>query len=361
MQTQNILPENHPQLAALQAAFANEFGEEPVAPDLMTNEAPAKPAEPAEPATNTPDIKLPKVQIEVSDVGKYHTEPEKLIEKIQHQAGSLVFDVSTNKGRDACRSHAANIIRCITPALNASKAIAAEAKKVQEADLNFRKSFEKGVREIAEQARKPLTEWEAEQERLAAEQARIEAERIEADRLARQFELDWANAIAENELFDFRREKAAREAVEAAERQAREQAEHEQRIKERAIEQERQRIEAEQREREAAKDREIERIENEKLAAIQREEKAKQLAIEAVAKAERDAQAAIEKERQRIIAEAKQKEAEEKKNLMDLAHRARVNNEIYTKLTALGVEEELAKTIIKCAVKRELGAMVVNY
>ena len=46
---------------------------------------------------------------------------------------------------------------------------------------------------------------------------------------------------------------------------------------------------------------------------------------------------------------------------MDLQHRGRVNHEIHVNLTALGVEDELAKNIIRAAVKRELGAMVINY
>ena len=398
MYKETIIPASNPQLAALQASFANEFNDEPV--ELLDPVVKAKkPARAkalvikdfltAETAIEL-EMNLPTVQINVSDVGLYHKTPEQLVAKIQQQAGSFVFNVSTLKGRDACRSHAANIIRCITPALNASKSIAADAKKVQEADLFFRKAFESGVREIADQVRNPLTEWEAEQDRLESDRLKLEAEAIEQQRLADQFKADWEAALVDNELFDFRKAKAERDAIEQAELKAKQQADHERELQEQAAEKERERIAAEQRQREAEQAREVERIETERLAAIARAEKAELDKIEFEAKAEREKlaneqrveqakqaaerdakareQAAIDNERKRVELEAnRQKEeqakidAEEKKKSADMTHRGTVNNAIYLKLAALGVNDELAKSIIRAAVRRELGAMVVNY
>ena len=301
MHNEAEIPANNPKLAALQASFANEFDDEPTQTEV--NQAKIETIEYLEEGCDTPDINLPAIQIDVNDVKLYHTQPEKLVAIIKQQAGSFVFDISNTKGRNACRSHAATIIRCITPALNTSKSIAAEAKKVIDADLNFRKNFESGVRAIAEATRKPLTEWEAEQDRLEQERLRLEAEALEKERLAKQYQDDWSAALVEDELFEFRKEKAARDAIELAEQQA----------------------------------------------------KARE-------------QLAAENERKRIEQEIKQKafeqakiDAEEKKKSMDLQHRGRVNHEIYVNLTALGVEDELAKNIIRAAVKRELGAMVINY
>jgi hypothetical protein len=160
--------------------------------------------------TPAPEIaNLPRVQIDLDDVALYHQTPEALVAKIQQQAGNFVFDMSISKGRDACRSHAANIIRCITPAISASKSIAADAKKVIEADLYFRKVFEKGVREIADHTRRPLSEWEAEQDKIdalvkaereasAREQAAIEQERQrqERERAAAEAEQQRVDAVA---------------------------------------------------------------------------------------------------------------------------------------------------------------------
>ena len=147
--------------------------------------------------------KSPSIFIDISDVEKYHKEPEKLLEKIRIQAGYPVFDISEKAGRDACRAHAANIIKTISPAIAASKAMAAEAKKVINQDLAFRRDFESGVREIAAFHRAPLTDYEEEQARKV-EEKRLAAQKIEEERL---YLLDWDDAIAFNELHDLKKEK----------------------------------------------------------------------------------------------------------------------------------------------------------
>lgn len=165
-----------------------------------------------------PAEKAPSIFIDISDVEKYHKEPEKLLEKIRTQAGYPVFDISTKAGRDACRSHAANIIKTISPAIAASKAMAAEAKKVVNQDLAFRRDFENGVREIAAFHRAPLTEYEEEQARIE-EEKRLAAQKIEEERL---YLLDWDDAIAFNELHDLRKEKNRELEKIAAEKKAEE-------------------------------------------------------------------------------------------------------------------------------------------
>lgn len=198
--------------------------------------------------------KAPAIILDVSEVAKYHTEPMKLVEKINAQAGYVVFDITTKKGRDACRAHAAQIIKCIAPACKESNRLADEAKKVVTQSLNFRKLFDAGVREIAEYHRKPLTEWEQEQERIA-EQERIFAEKMEAMRL---YQLDWDDAIAFDELFTLRKEKAARDAEAEALKQLQEQDEYERQLQERAIIKERERHEQEI--EQLKRDQEAERI-----------------------------------------------------------------------------------------------------
>jgi hypothetical protein len=145
--------------------------------------------------------KAPAIMLDINEVKTFHQDPEKLVDKVREQAGFAVFDVSTEKGRAECRSHAANIIRCISPAINASKALAEEAKRVVKQDLEFRKVFEQGVREIAAFHRQPLTEYEAEQERIKEENERLEREltaRMEAELLRIQEEAE-AKARAEQD------------------------------------------------------------------------------------------------------------------------------------------------------------------
>jgi colicin import membrane protein len=185
--------------------------------------------------------KAPAIILDVSEVAKYHTEPMKLVEKINAQAGYMVFDITTKKGRDACRSHAAQIIKCIAPACKESTRLADEAKKIVNQSLTFRKLFDAGVREIAEYHRKPLTEWEQEQERIA-ENERLFAEKMESMRL---YQLDWDDAIAYDELFTLRKEKAAREAEQEALKYLQEQEEYEKQLQAQAIIKERERHEKE--------------------------------------------------------------------------------------------------------------------
>ena len=177
--------------------------------------------------------KAPAIVIDISEVATYHSEPEKLIDKIRQQASYAVFDVTTKPGKDACRSHAAAIIKCITPAINASKALAADAQKVIKADLHFRKTFESGVREIAEFHRRPLTELE-------------EAEkRIEEERAAQaQYLKDWEWALEFNELDTLRKEKAEAESKAKAEHDEKDRLAYEERIREQAAINERNRLDA---------------------------------------------------------------------------------------------------------------------
>jgi colicin import membrane protein len=229
--------------------------------------------------------KAPAIFIDINEVKVFHNNPQGLIDKINNQAGYIVFDVSTAKGRDECRKHASSIIRCIAPALEASKALATEAKKVVQQDVNFRREFENGVRAIAAYHRKPLTEFEEEQERIK-EELRLEEEKRIADE---KYLKDWSEAIDYDELFTLRCEKAK------IERKAEEQ---------RKVEEERERIEKEVADR---MEKERERIRLEEEAKAQREIEAKLSAEQAEKdRIEREARQAVEeKERKRVAYETK--------------------------------------------------------
>jgi type I site-specific restriction-modification system R (restriction) subunit len=146
----------------------------------------------------------PAISIDISYVAEYHKEPQKLIDMISQQAGFAVFgDMQDKKQRKACASHAASIIRCITPAADESKRMASEAKKIVNQDLSFRRDFEAGVREVATFHRKPLTDWEEEQAKLEAEQLAREDARLAAEKL----EIDHQDAIDFDELFTLRKQR----------------------------------------------------------------------------------------------------------------------------------------------------------
>lgn len=234
--------------------------------------------------------KAPSIILDVSEVAKYHTEPMKLVEKINAQAGYMVFDVTNKKGRDACRAHAAQIIKCIAPACKESTRLADEAKKVVNQSINFRKMFEAGVREIAEYHRKPLTEWEKEQERIA-EQERIFAEKMEAMRI---YQLDWDDAIAYDELFTLRKEKAALEAEAAALKKLQEQDEYEKQLQAQAIIKERERHEQEIEKLKREQEEQRLKIQHEEEAKARKKDEAEKIEQAKKAEAEKIEQAKID-------------------------------------------------------------------
>jgi hypothetical protein len=275
---------------------------------------------------------LPKVQIDISDVAIYHNEPATLVQKIAVQAGSLVFDMTTAKGRDACRSHAAQIVKCIKPALDASRQLAGDAKKVIEKDLTFRKEFEKGVREIADHHRKPLTEWEAEQERIEHEKREEEARLAAIAQAEIDYQAAHESALSENELFDLRREKQAREQAEQA------------------------RIAEEQR-----KEREAQSVANAVKAQQEQAERERIESERRVQEAEQRAEQAAKAERERIEREQAKQAQLDRERTENEAHRKTVHNEIFRALCENGVERDVAKTVVTLAIERKLGRLMIGY
>lgn len=277
---------------------------------------------------------LPSVEIDISEVAVYHDNPAVLINKISKQAevGRLVFDMTTAKGRDACRSHAAQIIKCIKPALDASRQLAADAKKVIEKDLKFRREFESGVREIAELHRKPLTEWEKEQERIEREKREEEEHLARIEQEKAQYLADWDSALAENELFDLRKEKEARDKADA----------------ERIAEEKRK-----EREAKIAADA-VAESERKAKEALENSEKARK-------DAEQRAEQAAKSERERIEREQAKQAQLERERAENEAHRKTVHNEIFRALCENGVEREVAKTVVTLAIERKLGRLQIAY
>ena len=264
-----------------------------------------------------------------------------LIEAIEKEARSLVPDLSTKKGRDAIASMAHKVARSKTYIDNAGKDLVAELKALPKQIDESRRLVRERLDALKDEVRRPLTEWEAKQERLKAEEAMnamheealVMNENIDLQR-AIQYESDHEMALLMNEKIDREREEA-RQKAEQAKR------EHEERIKREAEEKARHEAEeAAKREIEAAAAREREatlakeRAERERIESEQRAEREKQ---EALAKAERDRIAAEEKakrekeeaiQRERAAAEAREQArlAEEKRIMDEEARRAADEN-----------------------------------
>lgn len=268
-----------------------------------------------------------------------------LIEAIEKEARSLVPDVTTKKGRDAIASMAHKVARSKTYIDNAGKDLVAELKALPKQIDESRRVVRERLDALKDEVRRPLTEWEAEQERIKAEEAMnaLHAEALamneEFDRqLAARIESDHEMALLMNDAFDrvqaekkaeaerqriFREEEMVRRAEERAKREAAEQAQRE--------------IDAA-----AAREREAilakERAEREQREAAERAEREKQAAIEAERrKAQEEAdriRREAEQREQARLAEEKRKADEQERREADVKHRKTVGTDIVEALVA---------------------------
>ncbi|HDX8336628.1 TPA: hypothetical protein ROU65_003476 [Raoultella ornithinolytica] len=279
-----------------------------------------------------------------------------LIEAIEKEARSLVPDVTTKKGRDAIASMAHKVARSKTYIDNAGKDLVAELKALPKQIDESRRVVRERLDALKDEVRRPLTEWEAEQERIKAEEAMnaMHAEALEMNikfdqELAAKFEADHEMALLMDKDID--RERADKAAEAERQRIAREEEikrQAEEKAKREAVEKAQREIDAA-----AAREREAilakERAERERIEAQQRAEREQR---EAAERAEREKQAAVEAERRkaqeeadRIRREAEQREqarlAEEKRKAdeqarreADVKHRKFVGTEIVKALLA---------------------------
>ncbi|HHT0205123.1 TPA: hypothetical protein ACTW2S_000387 [Raoultella planticola] len=279
-----------------------------------------------------------------------------LIEAIEKEARSLVPDVTTKKGRDAIASMAHKVARSKTYIDNAGKDLVAELKALPKKIDESRRIARERLDALKDEVRRPLTEWEAEQDRIKAEEAMnaLHAEALEMNikfdqELAAKFEADHEMALLMDKDID--RERADKAAEAERHRIAREEEiarQAEEKAKREAAEKAQREIDAA-----AAREREAilakERAERERIEAQQRAEREQR---EAAERAEREKQAAVEAERRkaqeeadRIRREAEQREqarlAEEKRKAdeqarreADVKHRKSVGTEIVKALLA---------------------------
>lgn len=261
------------------------------------------------------------------------------------QAVNEVPDLTTKKGRDRVASLAAQVSRSKTaiekPGREYLKRLK-EAVRPAEAEI---KRFVDACDELRDATRKPLTEWEAEQERIKAEEAMnaLHAEALamneEFDRqLAARIESDHEMALLMNDAFD-------REQADKAAEAERQRIAHEEEIKRlaaaaaaREVEQRAQREREEAAHREAVLKAQAEQAERDRIAAEQKAEADKQAAIEAERrKAQEEAdriRREAEQREQARMAEEKRKADEQARREADVKHRKAVGTEIVKALLA---------------------------
>lgn len=316
------------------------------------------------------------VVIEPSKAYDVFTTPNGLVEllaKIDHDALAVAPDLSTATGRKAIASNAYRVAQTKTYLDNLGKEITDKLKELPKLVDANRKYARETLDALRDKVRQPLTNWEEEQERIAAAKKAEE----EAAKLREEIERCHELALFMNAEFD-REQEEKRKAAEQA------RIERERRIAEEAAE--RAKIEAEAKAK--AEREEMERKAREAMEAIER---ATREAIEAAEKAERDRKAAEERharelaereakakadaeravreereraeaEQRRIKAEQDAKAAAEANAAANKEHQRKINAAIVAGLVEhSGITEEQAKAVVKAAITGKIGRLTINY
>lgn len=266
-------------------------------------------------------------------------------------------DLSVLKNRKAVTAMVTKVTDSKTYLEKNGKELAAEYKAIPKVIDATRKKTKDFLTELQAKVRLPLTEWEAEQKRIAEE----EAERIAKEELAKQVELDHELGLLLNAEFDRKREE---ERIAEVERQ---------RLHDEAIAKEAA-AKAKREAEEAAKDK-IEAAIKAEREAKEREEEQRQAAINAENKRLADIQAvkyeAERKENARIQAEEKAKreqEAEaarlakvESDRQSNIKHRHAVHSEMKAWLVSNGVDADVATNVVMGMSNKQMPHTVVKY
>lgn len=285
-----------------------------------------------------------------------------ILAKIAAEARAVVGDVNTSKGRDSIRSMAYKVAQSKSYLDGLGKELVAEMKEMPKKVDEHRRLAREFLEKLQEEVRKPLTEWEAEQARIAAEkeaaaEAAALALKVESDHeigllLNAEFDrLAQAKKDAELQAAKDRDAQIAREAAERATREAEEKAAKEK---------------AEAEAREIALRVQAERAEQDRIAAVAKAEadaaKAEQAIKDAAAKAERDAQEAVEAERRRVAAQAEAERKEQARRDADKAHKLAVNNKVIAALAEhAGLNADQAKAVVIALVKGLIPNATLTY
>lgn len=228
---------------------------------------------------------------------------------------------------------------------NAGKDLVAELKALPKQIDESRRVVRERLDALKDEVRRPLTEWEAEQERIKAEEAMnaLHAEALamneEFDRqLAARIESDHEMALLMNDAFD-------REQADKAAEAERQRIAHEEEIKRmaaaaaaREVEQRAQREREEAAHREAVLKAQAEQAERDRIAAEQKAEADKKAAVEAERRKAQEEADRIRREaelrEQARLAEEKRKADEQARREADVKHRKAVGTEIVKALLA---------------------------
>ena len=277
-----------------------------------------------------------------------HIDP--ILQAIADEVRKFKADPYTEKGRKEIASMAFKVARTKTYLDGLGKDLVADMKELPKKVDASRKVVRDFLDALKDEVRQPLDQWEAEQERIAAERKAKE----DAEALAKEIEFTHEIALLLNADYDRKKVEAA-----AAAEQARLEREDQLRREGEA----RARQEAQEREQ-AAKDAQ-ERAERQQAEAEERakdaEARAEQAKKEADDRAEQAAVEAQQRERARAEAvaraEAEAKAAKER----DMEHRRKINGAILAAIVATGIPEDQAKELVKAMAQGKIPHVSIAY
>jgi len=290
---------------------------------------------------------------------------DEVLHNIEQEVLSFVPDLSTVTSRKEIASLARKVASSKIVLDNAGKDLVAEWKTKAKLVDSSRKASRDFLDLLRDRVRKPLTEWEKE-----------EAERIEKEKLENELIIAYEEALNLDSIFNKEMEIAERERLirekEEAEQQriAYEEAEkerlkNEERIKKEAAEsaklkaeQESQRKIDEARRFEAEAIAKAERLEKEKLQDKANADRDKR---NAVLEAERRARAEADRIENNIKQEEHRKQKEINRRNNDLNHKRTINSQALNSFVAEGIDTKTAKIIISLISKYKIQHISINY
>jgi len=339
---------------------------------------------------------------------------EALLSRIEREVRAVRADISTQAGRDQVRSLAYKIARSKTALDAMGKGLTDDARAKIDSVNAERRIIRERMDALAEEARRPLTEYEnAEKARVAAHEAalaalveapgygqaetsadlslRLEWLRNQPRRDWQEFAIRAADTLAAEiarterllaaarvreaeaaELARLRAEEAERarqeaerqraereariaaEAAERAKREAEERASHAARVAAEQAEAERRAAERQRREAE-------ERAARAEAEAAETARRAEAARIAAAERAERERVAAVEAERRRVAEAAERQAQEDAARAADRAHRGRINKAAADALVAIGLNGEQARMVVTAIVAGSVPAVSIRY
>lgn len=325
-----------------------------------------------------------------------------IIQEAKAFVADFEHDLSTGAGRKRTASLAAKVAKLKVRLDDMGKEVIADAK----AKVKLVDGSRKGMRDELDQlkvlARKPLTDWEEEDERIREEtRAKVEAKRLADEKntaeemallMDEKFDRDAAEAAAEAERQ--RQSEADRAAQEQADREAKLQQEaadkaraeaerkaqaerdhieqdrrdalrREQEAVEQAAQADRDRIAAEDRAKKQEQDRirsEARAKENARLLAEQAETNRKLAEDWAEVNRKAAAEQARQQEIQRQQAEKDRIQREQEQREADTKHKGAINRQAVAELMEwAGLTEDQARASVKAIAKRQISSVTINY